>query len=129
MCFNFNEKNKKMETFKKICPYTKKSFYGRANQIYFNRQAQLDFNNMKARKKRLAKSPVDKALDKNRTILILILNEQNEVVRSKDFLLGAGFDFKYFSRSTRLGDKPCQVVYEFCVIHLHDDQYKVKRLK
>jgi hypothetical protein len=84
---------------------------------------------MKARKKRLAKSPVDKALDKNRTILILILNEQNEVVRSKDFLLGAGFDFKYFSRSTRLGDKPCQVVYEFCVIHLHDDQYKVKRLK
>lgn len=118
-----------METFKKICPYTKKTFYGRANQIYLDRQAQQDFNNMKARKKRLAKSPVDKALDKNRNILILILSGQTEVVRTKDFLLGAGFDFKYFSRSTRMGDKACQVVYEFCVIHLNDDQYKIKKLK
>ena len=118
-----------MEAFKKICPYTKKTFYGRSNQIYVNKQAQQDWNNMKARKKRLVKSPVDKALDKNRNALLIILNDQTEVVRSKDFLLGAGFDFKFFSRSTRIGDKPCQVVYEFCVIHLNDDQYKIKRLK
>ena len=118
-----------MEAFKKICPYTKKTFYGRSNQIYVNKQAQQDWNNMKARKKRLVKSPVDKALDKNRNALLIILNDQTEVVSSKDFLLGAGFDFKFFSRSTRIGDKPCQVVYEFCVIHLNDDQYKIKRLK
>ena len=118
-----------METFKKICPYTKKTFFGRSNKIYYDSKVQQDFNNMKAKKKRLAKSPVDKALDKNRNILMLILNDESEVVRSKDFLLGAGFDFKYFSRSTRMGDKPCQVVYEFCVIHLNEDHYKIKRLK
>ena len=118
-----------MEIIKKICPYTKKAFYGRANQIYFDRKAQQDFNNSKARRKRLAKSPVDKALDRNRNVLMQMISDEREVVRSKDYLLGAGFDFKFFSRSTRMGDKPCQVVYEFCVIHLSDDQYKIKRLK
>jgi hypothetical protein len=118
-----------METFKKICPFTNKTFIGRANQIYFNRQAQQDWNNMKARKKRMAKSPVDKALDKNRTALLLILGDEKETIRSKDFLLGAGFDFKFFSRSTKYGDKPCQVIYEFCVIAMNDDFFKIKKLK
>jgi len=52
-----------METVKKICPQTKKVFFGRSNQIYINRKAQQDFNNIKARKKRLIKSPTDRILD------------------------------------------------------------------
>lgn len=117
-----------METVKKICPQTKKVFFGRSNQIYINRKAQQDFNNIKARKKRLIKSPTDRVLDHNRNVLIRILGKNSEIIVTKEFLRGAQFDFKHFSKSLRFGEFPCQVIYEYCVIHCEKDMYKIKKL-
>lgn len=100
----------------------------RYNQKFSSRKAQIEFNNIKAREKRLIKSPVDKVLDKNRTILLNILGREKQIAKNVQFLLGAGFNFKYFSQSLMYENKPCQVIYEFIIISNGDKTYTIKKL-
>ena len=67
----------------------------RNNQKFANRHNQIRYNNNKAQKKRDAKLPFEKALDKNRTILKKILGDGKEKLISRDYLLGMGFSFGY----------------------------------
>lgn len=100
----------------------------RYNQKFSSRKAQIEYNNIIARKKRAIKAPVDKVLNKNRTILLNILGTVKEVTKSQDFFLGAGFNFKYFSQSLLLDKKPCQVIYEFIIMSNGDKTYTIKKL-
>lgn len=53
---------------------TNELFYkSRSNQKFANRKNQIRYNNIKAYKKRKAKAPTDKILDKNRAILKKVL--------------------------------------------------------
>ncbi len=112
-------------------PLTGESFIPkRHNQSFANRANQIAFNNNKARRKRLSKAFVDKKLDKNRTILLNLLKDQDEVVKSTEFLNGAGFDFKCFSMSTTIGGKNCQLVYEFAIYKNDNaDSFTIKKIK
>ena len=87
----------------------------RSNQRFATRKNQIDYNNIKARNKRQKKAPLDKVLDKNRNILANILLEKNALKKSKEFLLGAGFNFKVFNRSIRSNGKNYQCIYEYGV--------------
>jgi len=99
----------------------------RYNQKFRDRKSQIAFNNEVARKKRAIKSPIDRVLDSNRTILINILGRHKEITKSQDFLLGAGFNFRYFNQSVTYDKKPCQLVYEFAIISNGDKTYTITR--
>jgi hypothetical protein len=68
-----------------------------SNQKFASSKNRIRFNNIKARKKREIKAPVDRILDQNRKILSGIIRDKVEIIVSKDYLLGAGFSFHYYS--------------------------------
>ena len=81
-------------------PFTAELFIKRRNnQKFATRRNQVRYNNIKAQKKRDAKLPIERILDKNRTILQTILSGRLEITKSKDFLLGSGFNFIYLITS------------------------------
>ena len=69
----------------------------RHNQKFASRANQIRFNNIKSREKRMAKAFIDKPMDRNRTILKNILANNKEVVVTKEYMLGAGFDFSLYT--------------------------------
>jgi hypothetical protein len=59
----------------------------RSNQKFASSKNRIRYNNLKARKKRITKGPIDRTLDQNRTILSRILGDKTEIVVSRDYLL------------------------------------------
>ena len=101
----------------------------RYNQKFSSRKAQIAFNNEIARTKRHEKAPIDRVLDKNRTILMKLLGDSPEITKSKEYLLGAGVVFRYFSSSIVYKNKPCQMIYNVILIYNDGDKtYTIKKL-
>ena len=97
----------------------------RSNQKFANPRNRIRYNNLKARNKRYAKSHVDSKLDRNRTIMGNILGTQKEVTVSKDYLLGSGFSFEYFSYQTKINDIVYFGIYEFGIARLGNNNFKL----
>ena len=111
-------------------PLTKESFVPkRSNQKFSCRLNQINYNNRKAKLKRLAKAPFDNILDANRNILIKIIGKENERIVSKDYLLGAGFNFQIFNRSFQKNGIQYQCIYRYALSLLKSGQYKIIKLK
>ena len=101
----------------------------RNNQRFASRQNQIRYNNIKAQEKRNIKSGVDRALDKNRTIIKKLLDGKTETTISKDFLLGAGFSFGYFSFYKDVEGTAYFGIYEFGIARRENDQYHIIQFK
>lgn len=87
-----------METSKD--PLTGETFFKkRSNQIFANPENQIKFNNLKALKKRKEDLNTNRIINKNKLILKTILGDEEEAIKSLDFLLGAGLDFGYNTHS------------------------------
>ncbi len=97
----------------------------RSNQKFANPQNRIRFNNLKAQKKRADKAPFEKPLDQNRTVLKKILGENREKVLSKDYLLGAGFSFGYFTYHKKVDDSTYAGIYEYGITKLSDEKFKI----
>ena len=97
----------------------------RNNQKFASRQNQICYNNIKAQNKRNIKSLVDRPLDKNRTILQKLLDGKTETTKSRDFLLGAGFSFGYYSYHKNIGGTAYAGIYEFGIAKQENDQYHI----
>lgn len=105
---------------------TQEVFYKRrSNQKFASAKNRIRYNNIKAGKKRQSKAPYEKALDSNRTILCRILGSRPEITVSKDFLLGAGFSFGYFTYQRAFSGNNYSGIYEFGIAKLSDDNYKI----
>lgn len=116
-----------METGKD--PYTQENFIKkRSNQKFANSGNRIRYNNLKAKKVRYAMAPVNIKLQRNRTILEKILGTQKEVTASRDFLLGSGFSFEYFSYQKRINDLVYFGIYEFGIAILEDKRYRIIKL-
>ncbi len=119
-----------METQARVCPFTKEPFVPkRSNQLFVNSSARIKFNNYIASVKRKEKSPIDKPLDKNRKIITQILGTSTVATKTKDFLLGAGFDFSIMTHARLLdngGNLVC--IYDVAYYKLPDGEYKLLRL-
>ena len=111
-------------------PLTGEEFFKqRDNQKFATRKNQIRYNNLKARKKRSAKSPYDRVLDQNRTILERILNGKDEIIVSKDYLLGSGFHFRYFQYHWSIENVDFSGIYEYGIAKTTDGSYKIIRFK
>ncbi|MGE0569331.1 MAG: hypothetical protein AB7O73_15435 [Bacteroidia bacterium] len=113
-----------METAKDLL--TGEAFYKmRNNQKFANRKNQIRYNNNIANNKRKIKSSFDKVLDKNRTVLKNILGTSKEKVKSKDFLLGAGFNFNVLTNSFQENGILWYCVYEMAYSKAENNNFKI----
>ena len=107
-------------------PLTQEEFTKqRSNQKYSSPKNRIRFNNIKAKQKRLMKGSVDRILDHNRTILFRILGDKQEAIVSKDYLLGAGFSFNYYSFLIEVNAVTYSGIYEFGITKTSDDKFKI----
>lgn len=84
----------------KTDPHTKESFKpNRSNQKFACASNRINFHNSIARKKRMVTRKIDYAINKNWNILLKQLESKDKTIRTKEFLLGAGFDFRYYQRA------------------------------
>jgi hypothetical protein len=98
----------------------------RIDQYFANRQNQIRYNNFKARLKRQAMRSVNSPLNKNREILLVLLGSKKEIILSRDFLKGAGYNLNYFSHSVKLENKEHAAgVYEFCIQKINETTFKI----
>ena len=90
--YNLLSKTYKMQ---RICPFTNQTFTPkRSNQRFSTKQARIAYHNANAKKDRRNKLPILNILKRNYDILLSNLKSSSEVIRSKEYLRGAGFDFK-----------------------------------
>ena len=99
----------------------------RSDQKFANRQNQIRYNNLKAQQKRKAKADIDRTLDTNRNILKRLLGDKEQVTKSIEYLLGAGFHFGITTHKIDKDDKRWNCVYEYAFIHLKDDQLLITK--
>jgi hypothetical protein len=97
----------------------------RSNQKFGSSKNRIKYNNLKAREKRIKKAPVDKILDQNRKVLSSIIGDKIELIVSKDYLLGAGFSFNYYSFLKEVNEVNYFGIYEFGIAKTSDDKYKI----
>ena len=114
----------------KIDPYSSESFKPkRYNQKFASRINQIAYNNVKARKLRERKKPIDNVLERNRKILLKILHKKDSSIKSYDFLLGSGFDFNFFNRSFSKNGTIYQCVYNYAITKIDNNKYKIYLMK
>lgn len=112
-----------------ICPETGIRFVPRRyNQIFSTKKAQIEYNNRKAREERALLNPTNVILKNNRKLLSKIIGAKSEVTKSLEFLKGAGFNFKHFTHSILIDNKPVQAIYEFVIFKTNDMQFTIKKL-
>jgi hypothetical protein len=100
----------------------------RNNQVFANRNNQVAFNNLKARKNRNKTILLDKRLKKNRTIISNILGANQTVEISKQFLSGNGFDFSVFNRIIKKNEVEVYGIYEFYLQPISNNNFKLGKL-
>lgn len=89
---------KKSSATPKKDPFTGEEFTPRrSNQKFAVIENKTAYNNAKARLKAKEKKPYLEIIGRNEKILSWILGTEKERTVSKEFLLGAGFRFEYFT--------------------------------
>ena len=114
----------------RIDPYSGELFHPkRYNQRFANRKNQIAFNNTKAREIREVKKPIDTVLESNRKILLRLMeNKKTSITKSKEFLLGSGFNFNYFNCSFTKDGKHYQCVYQFAIRKQGDGNFIIQKI-
>lgn len=111
---------------KKTDPYSGERFTPtRYNQRFASRKNQIAFNNYRALKKRHEKAPFDRVLESNRRILSSILSKVTSRVVSRDFLLGAGFNFNFFNGSYQVDGTNYQTIYNYAITREEGAKFKI----
>ena len=101
----------------------------RSNQKFATRANQRLYNRIKANKIRTATAYVNRPLHKNYKLLNEMLNDDTEAIFHKQYMLGAGFDFKVYTHMTSVGDKFYHSCYNFILIPVDSVQIKIIKEK
>lgn len=94
-------------------------------QVYCTRKCQIRWNNTQAREVRTKHKPITKALRTNKKILSQILDGSEEKQVSRDFLLGAGFNFTIFSFQKKVAEKVYAGIYDFGISKIGPKLYSI----
>jgi hypothetical protein len=110
-------------------PYTEDEFTPkRHNQKFEKEQNRIDYNNEKARKLRLRKKNTDSIIRKNYRILDeLMQNEPLAKEIDKLSLINKGFSFRHFTTIETRGNISYYAVYDYILINLPNEHYKIER--
>lgn len=112
---------------KKIDPFTSEEFTAkRHNQRFSCRLNQIAFNNKLAREKRELLRESNTKLNTNRAILKK-LYENGKIEVSKEFLLGAGFNFLYYTQNYNNKGRQFHAVYDFLIEIMPNQQFLISK--
>jgi hypothetical protein len=113
---------------KKIDPFTSEEFTAkRHNQRFSCRLNQIAFNNKLAREKRELLRESNTKLNTNRAVLKK-LYENGKIEVSKEFLLGAGFNFLYYTQNYNSKGRQFHAVYDFLIEILPNQQFLISKI-
>lgn len=101
----------------------------RSNQKFASRKNQIRYNNLKAAEERQAIAKTRKILNSNRKVLQRVLGSNNEVLRSLDFLEGAGLDFQYCTRTIRGENLNWTCIDDYAYALIDTNTFKIIKLK
>jgi hypothetical protein len=97
----------------------------RSNQKFANRKNQIRFNNEKQNKNRKENLMVNRQLQKNKNCYKSILGTEKVVIKSADYLLGAGVKTWYYTHEMKDGSQRVYCCYDYCIIPLENDKFKI----
>lgn len=107
-------------------PYTGEVFYAkRTNQRFASRKNQVAYNNAKAKELRDQMTEIDNQIRKNWQIISEVLNDQPKAVKSKDFLLGCGYNFNFFNNQRVDNGLRYFGVYDFGLRRLENNSFEL----
>ena len=99
-----------------ICKQCKKPFLKkRGNMAFCSDKCRSAFNNTKAKALRDDVFEINMILKKNRGILKTLHEKSQATNYSKDYLLGAGFDFSYFTSTETIDNMVYNFSYDYGV--------------
>lgn len=96
-----------------------------ATQRFSSRENQRIYNNRKSNERRKALKDYWRVLTHNRDILERTLSGKPERIVSKDFLIGAGYNFAFFTHSGIKEQDKAVGLFDFGLQPLSGDRYKI----
>lgn len=121
------------EVLVKKCPHTGKEFIPkRSNQIYFDREAQIENNNNRTKERRKGIKRQFSIIEKNYFILDDLLGVKSMIRVSKDYLLGRGFHSNYLTHIDQENGIFKMGIYDVLFEHAENNKmviYRDKRFK
>ena len=99
----------------------------RSNQLFASEENRIRFHNEKAKSLRKHKAFIDRPLHVNQRILTEVIGSAESVDVHKQFLLWKGFSLSTFTHYTHYQGKAYPSIYEFVLIPLADDRFKILR--
>jgi hypothetical protein len=112
---------------REIDPFTSEEFTPkRHNQRFACRANQIAYNNMLARNKRELLRESHTKLNTNRSVLKKLF-ERGEKTVSRDFLLGAGFDFLYYTQNYNHEGRQFHAAYEYLIEVLDNQKFIISK--
>ena len=111
---------------KRIDPYSGESFYPyRSNQKFASRENQIAYNNARAKARRDYLNEIDSCVKRNWQILLEILGEEKALEKSEEFLLGYGYDFRFFNNIRRENGLGYFAIYNVGMRQIDPEHYEI----
>jgi hypothetical protein len=115
---------------RRIDPYTLEIFYAkRKNQYFANRKNQIAYNNEKAKQTRDLMAEIDNHVRKNWQILVDILKDRESAFKTKDYLLGCGYNFNFFNNQKFINGELYCGIYDYGINLVDSGLYKIIKLE
>lgn len=115
---------------RRIDPYTGEVFYAKRNNQYFaTRKNQIAYNNQKAKEIRDLMSRIDNYTKRNWSIIHDILKDRDSALKSKDYLLGCGYNFKFFNSQIFIDGECFFGIYNYGITMTDSGLYKIIKLE
>ena len=112
-----------------IDPLTRETFNKRRNnQVFANRQNHIRYNNLKAYEKRSAKAQIDKILERNKQVLKGTLGSNTEIIKSLDYLQGAGLHFGCNTHTIMIEGHKWICIYDYAYSLIDINAFKIIKL-
>lgn len=100
----------------------------RANQFYHNPKCRQDKGNARDKAIRDEKKSVQKPLNDNYKILKKILGTAESIIKSKEYLEGAGFNFYHYTAKSYTDNKlSAWRVFNYVLIELSPNKFQICR--
>lgn len=96
----------------------------RSTQKFANAKNRIAYHNLNATKLRQSVSFVNKPLHLNLRILNELMNDKEEAIFNKQFLLGKGFSFDIHTHVKEYNGVNRYAVYQYVIISLDNEQIK-----
>jgi hypothetical protein len=123
-------KEKDIDMKKKVDPYTGETFIPkRTNQRFANRDNQIAFNNAKAKRERDRQGKIDNQIRRNYQILDELLKTDEIVQKTREYLLGKGYNFNFMNNKRAYNGQSYFGVYDCGIRAIGNNIFEIVKFK